>query len=275
MDSGADVNLLNKKKIDHTKVRVTSEPTVIEGEFGGKTQTIGTAEINTIITDPQGTARQQRICFEVADTDIWDIILGLPWLEQANPKILDWKTKTWRHEVCKETIELCTTRKQARKAQRNARHVLVIRKTLHEIPKEYEDFRDVFEPDKVQGLPEHHGMEHRIELEAGKQPPWGPLYNLAETEQQTLKEYLDNALTKGWIRPSRSPAGTGVLFVPKKNGKLRLCIDYRGLNKVTIKNRASLPLLSETLDRLGKAKIWTKFDLKDAYYRIRIRKGDE
>ncbi|KAM4061979.1 reverse transcriptase (RNA-dependent DNA polymerase) [Hirsutella rhossiliensis] len=74
---------------------------------------------------------------------------------------------------------------------------------------------------------------------------------------------------------SSRPAGSPILFVPKKGGKLRLCVDYRGLNKVTKKNRAALPLISGILDRLGRAKVFTKLDLKDAYHRLRIREGDE
>ncbi|KPM33866.1 hypothetical protein AK830_g12706, partial [Neonectria ditissima] len=72
-----------------------------------------------------------------------------------------------------------------------------------------------------------------------------------------------------------SPAGAPILFVPKKGGKLRLCVDYRGLNKITRKDKAPLPLIHEILDRLGKAQIFTKLDLKDAYHRLRIREGDE
>ncbi|KAJ6440242.1 cystathionine beta-lyase/cystathionine gamma-synthase [Purpureocillium lavendulum] len=71
------------------------------------------------------------------------------------------------------------------------------------------------------------------------------------------------------------PRGLPILFVPKKGGKLRLCVDYRGLNKITKKNRTALPLISAILDRLGRAKLFTKLDLKDAYHRLRIRQGDE
>ena len=90
-----------------------------------------------------------------------------------------------------------------------------------------------------------------------------------------MRTYLDGALAKGWIRRSTSPAGAPVLFSPKKDGSLRLCVDYRGLNKITIKNRCPLPLISETLDRLVGAAYYTKLDLKDAYHRIRIKAGDE
>ena len=91
-----------------------------------------------------------------------------------------------------------------------------------------------------------------------------------------LRNYLANSIEKGWIRRSTSLAGALVLFVPKKGGVgLRLCVDYRGLNRITVKNRHPLPLISETLARLGTAAVFTKLDLKDAYYRIRIKKGDE
>ena len=90
-----------------------------------------------------------------------------------------------------------------------------------------------------------------------------------------LRDYLEQALSKGWIRHSTSPAGAPILFVPKKDGSLRLCVDYRALNNITIKNRHPLPLIDETLTRLTRAKYFTKLDLKDAYHRLRIKQGDE
>jgi len=98
---------------------------------------------------------------------------------------------------------------------------------------------------------------------------------MSTKELQTLREYINDALGKGWIRYSTSPAGAPTLFVPKKDGSLRLCVDYRALNKQTIKNRCPLPLINETLDRLYGSKQFTKLDLKDVYYRIRIKEGDE
>jgi len=86
---------------------------------------------------------------------------------------------------------------------------------------------------------------------------------------------LAEALERGWIRESSSPAGALILFVPKKGGELRLCVDYRGLNHLTVKNRYPLPLMGELMDRLSKAKRYTKLDLRNAYHRIHIREGDE
>ncbi|KAF4613415.1 hypothetical protein G7Y89_g15472 [Cudoniella acicularis] len=116
-------------------------------------------------------------------------------------------------------------------------------------------------------LPEYHIIEHRINLELGSQPLYRPIYALSEKELEVLREYLNASMAKGWIRRSTSPAGAPIIFVPKKGGGLRLCVDYRGLNRITIKNRTPLPLISETLDRLRRAKKFTKLDLKDAYHR--------
>ena len=142
------------------------------------------------------------------------------------------------------------------------------------LPDWLRDYADVFDAASAGVLPAHSKHEHSIETE-GSDPPYGPLYNLSVTELKVLREYLDDALAKGWIRPSTSPAGAPILFVPKKDGGLRLCVDYRGLNKVTKKNRYPLPLISETLDRMVGAAVFTKLDLKDAYHRLRIKMGDE
>ena len=101
------------------------------------------------------------------------------------------------------------------------------------------------------------------------------MYNLSLAELRTLEEYINDALAKGLIRESKSSARALILFVPKKDGTLRLCVDYRGLNEMTVKNRHPLPLISELLDRLNGSKVFSKIDLKNAYYQIRIREGDE
>ena len=94
-------------------------------------------------------------------------------------------------------------------------------------------------------------------------------------ELKELREYLGKNLSRGWIRESESPVGAPILFVKKKDGSLRLRVDYRGLNAVTKKDRYPLPLIGEALDRLSTAKSYTKLDIKEAYHNIRIREGDE
>ena len=143
------------------------------------------------------------------------------------------------------------------------------------IPKAYRELADVFSPSNANSLPPHRDEDHAIELEPGKTPPFGPLYNLSEYQLKTLREYIDKNLANGFIRPSKFSAGAPVLFTPKPDGTLRFCVDYRGLNSMTIKNRYPLPLIDEILDRLIGAQVSTKIDVKNAYYRLRIREGDE
>ena len=145
--------------------------------------------------------------------------------------------------------------------------------TIPKLPLELREFKDVFSTQEVGRLAPYEGYDYTIETIG--EPPYRPLYNLSNTKLAVLRNYLDDALAKGWIRYSTSPASAPILFVPKKDGGLRLYVDYRGLNKVIVKNRHPLLLISETLDRLSGAKVFIKLDLKDAYHRVRIKEGDE
>ena len=146
---------------------------------------------------------------------------------------------------------------------------------LSGLPEEYREFSDVFSKTKADTLPEHRPYDLRIELEDGAVPPLGPIYSLSQLELDTLREYIEENLRSGFIRPSNSPCGAPVLFVKKKDGSLRLCVDYRGLNKITRKDRYPLPLVSDLLDAPRKARIYTKIDLRHAYNLVRIAPGDE
>jgi hypothetical protein len=136
-----------------------------------------------------------------------------------------------------------------------------------------EDDEDIFSPYNAATLLELGGASNV--LETTSDPPFGPLYSLSEVQLRAVQEYLDETLARRWIAHSTSPAGAPGLFIPKKDKGLRLYVDYKGLDKVTIKKRYPLPLINETLDRLGGAKVYTKLDLRDAYHHIRIRVGDE
>jgi len=105
--------------------------------------------------------------------------------------------------------------------------------------------------------------------------PDGPIYALSKKELDALWDYIREMEDHGIIRRSSSPIGASILFVPKPDGRLRLCVDYRGLNKITIKNKYPLLLMSELRSRLGKATIFTKLDLKNGYYLIRMAEGGE
>ena len=153
---------------------------------------------------------------------------------------------------------------------------LIAEEALTKVPAEYSEFADVFSLDLATKLPEHTEINtYAIDLEEGKQPPYGPIYSLRPVELETPKTYIENNMANGFIRPSKSPAGAPILFDKKPDGSLRLCVNYRGLNKITIKNRYPLPLIGESLDRLGRAKRFIQLDLTSAYHRMRIKEDDE
>ena len=135
---------------------------------------------------------------------------------------------------------------------------LIAKEAPTKVPAEYSDFADVFSPDLASKLPEHTGInDHAIELVDGQQPPYGPIYSLGPVELETLKAYIETNLANGFIRPSKSPASAPILFDRKSDGSLWLCVDYQGLNNLTIKNRYPLLLIGKLLDRLGRVKQFT------------------
>lgn len=119
---------------------------------------------------------------------------------------------------------------------------------LEIVPTVYHDYIDVFSKDKGESLPEHQDYDIKIDLVPAEVPPFGGIYRLAGSELKSLKDYIDDMMKKGLIRESSSPAASPVLFVPKKGGELRLCVDYRKLNAITIKDRYPLPSTDMLLD---------------------------
>lgn len=149
------------------------------------------------------------------------------------------------------------------------------------LPIHYHDFLDVFDYKKSESLPplRGKGVDHAIDIEIqnGQEAkvPWGPLYSMSREELLVLRKTLSELLDKGFIRVSNSPAAAPVLFVKKPGGGLRFCVDYRGLNQITRKDRYPLPLIYETLRNVSKAKWYTKLDVIAAFHKIRIAEGDE
>jgi hypothetical protein len=140
---------------------------------------------------------------------------------------------------------------------------------------EFKDLANVFSADEARGLPVHSPQDLVIKLQARNQPPKGPIYNLSEKELVVLREYNKMNLERAWIRLSSLPAVAPVFFIPKKDGTMPPCVNYQGLNPITKKNYHPLPLIGEAIDRLSVVRYFTKFDICDAYYRVRNRKSDE
>ena len=146
---------------------------------------------------------------------------------------------------------------------------------LKKLPPEYHEFIEVFLPKEAEKLPPHRPFDHKIELKPGEEPPHYRNRPMSARELDVVKKYLDDHLQKGFIRPSTSPAAAPVLLAKKPGGGIRVCVDYRGLNALTAKNRYSIPLIRETLDALCNAKYYTKLDIIAAFNKLRMAEGEE
>ena len=142
-----------------------------------------------------------------------------------------------------------------------------------DLPRVVCEYVDVF-PDELPGLPPHRDVDFGIELHPGTTTISMTPHRMAPVELQELRVQLQELLDKGFIRPSTSLWGAPVLF-PKKKGKtLRLCIDYRQLSRVTIKNRYPLPRIDDLFDQLRGARVYSKIDLRTGYHQLRVREMD-
>jgi len=146
---------------------------------------------------------------------------------------------------------------------------------IEDIPEQYRDLATVFSKKEADKLPPHRPTDCEIILKEGATLHYGPIYPLTLDESEVLQEYIKENREKGFIRESCSPAGYPVLFQKKKDGSLRLCVDYKKLNEVTVRNSYPLPLINDIIDRVKGAKYFTKLDLRSAYNLIRIKEGDE
>lgn len=140
---------------------------------------------------------------------------------------------------------------------------------------EYRRYTKVFSEEESHWLPEHKPWDHTIEFKEGApEAIHARVFLMLQPEDKELGRFLDDALAKGYIVPSKSPMVSPVFFVKKKDGKLRFIQDYQKLNTVTIKNCYPLPLASNIINCLTKAKIFTKFNVRWGYNNIRIKEAD-
>jgi hypothetical protein len=131
------------------------------------------------------------------------------------------------------------------------------------------EFPDVF-PEELPGMPPDQDIEFVVELKPGTTPIYKTPYRMATLELAELKEHVKELLEKGFICPSSSPWGASVIFVPKKDGTQRLCIDYHALNEVTIKNKYPLPKIDDLFDQFRGACVFFKIDLRSGYHQLKI-----
>ena len=203
---------------------------------------------------------------------------------------IDCRTKTWCFNIENRSMKVQFSAEFAQKIQNEltvyailwAESADSVELTVHicntgiisALLKKYNDYADMFSEENADLLLTYKISDYAINLNR-KKSLYNLLYNLFNTELEILRDYLENILVKNWIRHSVSSAETPILFISKKDERLQLCVDYWRLNQIIIKNRHSLPLISETLNRLSEVKYFIKLNLKNAYHWICIKKGDE
>ncbi|KAL0148816.1 hypothetical protein M9458_055825, partial [Cirrhinus mrigala] len=224
-----------------------------------------------------GLFHVESIWFLVLENSTVSIILGRPWLQQHLPE-LSWdpcditRWSNFCYPQCLTnlprpstvSIHLSSTQVESPEPE-----------IVPEIPAEYMAFQDVFSKQAAAHLPPHRPWVCAIELLPGAQLPKGKVYPLSIPECQAMEEYIAEALKKGFIQPSTSPAASSSFFVGKKDGGLQPCIDYRQLNSQIVQQTYPLPLVPAALEELRGAQVFTKLDLRSAYNLVRIRAGDE
>ncbi|GJU71256.1 putative reverse transcriptase domain-containing protein [Tanacetum coccineum] len=200
----------------------------------------------------------------------FDVIIGMDWLS-CHRAIIDCCEKIIRIPLSNGKI----LEVQGERPEKDPGSLACIKadeKKLDDI-RIVRDFSEVF-PDDLSGLPPVRELEFRVDLIPGASPVVKSPYRLAPSEMLELSNQLKELQEKGFIRPSHSPWGAPVLFVKKKDGAMRMCIDYRELNKLTIKNRYPLPRIDDLFDQLQGACCFSKIDLRSGYHQLRVREED-
>ncbi|KAI3780239.1 hypothetical protein L2E82_10210 [Cichorium intybus] len=196
----------------------------------------------------------------------FDVIVGMDWLIPHHADIMCYERGIRLHLLDDKTLVVYGDKPT---------HVVDEKKevkNIKEIP-EVCDFPDVF-PEDLPGVPPARQVEFRIDLIPGATPVAKAPYRLAPAEMQELSSQLNELLSKGFIRPSFSPWGAPVLFGKKKDGSFRMCIDYRELNKLTIKNRYPLPRIDDLFDQLQGSSYFSKIDLRSGYHQLKVQEED-
>jgi hypothetical protein len=190
----------------------------------------------------------------------------------GGPSIYFMLGKAWERECVGGYGMMCVMRVLDEFEPEEATKLATFAKCIKQI---LEELLDVMPEKLPKDLPPKKRVDHAIEVMPGVAPPAKAPYRMSHEELKELKFQLEDLLAKGYIKPSKSPYGALVLFVHKKDGTLKMCVDYRALNKATVKNRYPLPCINDLFDRLLGAKVFSRIDLRSRYYQIRIAEGDE
>lgn len=278
VDSGASSNFISHSLFQKLKLRKFAkaiQPIDVHSAFEERNQTRFIINLKYRIGNTPFSST-----FFVIDKLSQDVILGIPFIKKFS-KHINWDQSTVAGvETVKTTNILINAIQFRRLVKRNAQVGCFFIKldkpdtTNSNLPFDSKDYKEVLTTEPPSELPPKRNVEHRIDIIPGNKPPARPYYRLSLEENKILVEEISKLLKAGFIRPSTSPYSAPVLFVKKKDGSYRMCIDYRGLNLITVKNRYPLPNIEDLLNNLRGAKYFSKLDLRSGYHQIRIRKED-
>eukprot|EP00253_Pinus_taeda_P009241 PITA_09241 len=290
IDPGATLSYISSKIVEQCKLQPEKfrNPWLVQLATGTKRRVMAKVKSCPIVIAGQPVVAD----LNVLPLGSYDVLIGMDWLEK-NWALVNCKTKViwYRDEVgieqdmqgIKRPVQIRPiTASQLAKCIRNRCQVYAIQVGYAETknkenPLEHlpviKEFADVF-PEEIPGLPPKRDIEFTIELIPGAAPVSRTPYRMIVPELTELKMQLQELLDKNYICPSVSPWGAPVLFVRKKDGTLRMCIDYRQLNKLTIKNKYPLPQIDELFDQVKGAEVFSKIDLRSGYHQIRIKDED-
>ncbi|GKD23896.1 putative nucleotidyltransferase, ribonuclease H [Tanacetum coccineum] len=286
-DSGADrsfisISLASKLNIPSITMDTFYDIEIADGNL---------VSTNTVIKGCTLTLLNQPFKIDLMPIKLgsFDVVIGMDWLSKYHAKILcdekvihipiNGETLIIRGDRSKTRLNLISCIKTERYISRGCQVFMIQvmekksdEKKLEDIPV-VKEFPDVF-PEDLPGLPPVRHVEFQIDLIPIAAPVAQTPYRLAPSEMQELSNQLQELTDRGFIRPSTSPWGAPVLFVKKKDGSFRMCIDYRELNKLTIKNRYPLPRIDDLFDQLQGSSVYSKIDLRSGYHQLRVREED-
>ncbi|KAD3639980.1 hypothetical protein E3N88_29203 [Mikania micrantha] len=287
-DTGADKSFVS----DTTASLFNIQPSVLAAPYTVEVANGKTIMVNTIILGCELRLNDRPFIIDLIPMTLgsFEVVVGMDWLSKNNVEIVCSEKliriplpsgetlRVFGEKPCRELkIVSCIKVKKYLRKKYHAFLAHVVEKkpekqTVADVPI-IRDYPEVF-PEDLPGLPPVRQVEFRIDLVPGANPVAKSPYRLAPSEMQELSSQLQELLDKGFIRPSFSPWGAPVLFVKKKDGSFRMCIDYRELNKFTIKNIYPLPRIDDLFDQLQGATCFSKIDLRSGYHQLRVNDED-
>ena len=247
VDSGADENFLDAGVASQMGINIEPLPSPLQANaLTGRLLARVTHRSEPVHLLVSGNHHEQ-IQFHIIASPLAPVVLGQPWLRLHNPHI-DWtaaKVVSWS-SFCHSTC----LRSARSPAEDTVSPVFSEPPDLSKVPAVYHDLGEAFSKQLALSLPPHRPYDCAIDLLSGAPLPSSRLYNLSRPERETMESYIRDSLAAGIVRSSSSPVGAGFFFVGKKDGSLRPCIDYRGLNNITIQNKYPLPLLASAFEPL-------------------------